>query len=441
MKKVLFTILGLSFLALNAQVAEKITTDYPQFKIVVKNESNNNNNSKREVGGGWFNYAGAYNDFNASNLSSSVNFIQPDTNLHSISTDGTKRSTPFHIIGRINDPRDEVFGNNPARFSKFNSYTWDSIRFTQFYVRFADSMMKGSEMVEIVDTAYIQYFLPSGLEQIPYIYQNEPNTTYYASFPRRSSFNWRTKMNTAAFKTDTVFLTKEFADSVALDGENTTFFGRRLVAPVGANITANMNNLQASLVGHTITFKPMKKPANGDTGIAYNGATWSKKYNMYGLRLLSQTGVEVENTNAEAVNNSVICNFQVGYGGLAGNFWRAYLPGTVFSRTLFDGTEYHLTTQTLSVKNVDALGNGIGNVYPNPNNGNNEVFVPVKLADAKVVTLTIRDITGKVVKTISNEYNAGDFDITVSTADLNKGVYTCTMTTDNYTGTTKFILN
>lgn len=441
MKKLLFTILGLSFLSLSAQLNGRIASpNYPIFKNDVINPKNVPNGNKRDIGTGWFDYANAYNDFNASGLTGSVYFMQPDTNLYTVFNDGTKSKTPFHVLGRANDPRDEVFGNNPARFSKFNSYTWDSIAFIQFYIRNVDSMMKGGSMVEIVDTAYIQYFLPSALDATNYNYVSDPSKNYFAVAPKRSTFNWKTRMNSAAFKTDTIFLTKAMKDSVFLDGASTTFRGRGISAPVGATINVNTSNINSSVVAHTITFKPMKKANLGDTGIAYNGSTWVNKYNMYAIRMLSASGVTVENTDPMGINNSIICNFQVGFGKDF-SIWKSYLPGTVFTNTLFEATQYHLTTQTLAVKNIDANGNGIGNIYPNPNNGSSEVFVPVKLTDSKLVTFTVRDITGKVVKTISSELAAGDFDVTLNTDGLSKGIYTCTMTTNNYTGTTKFVLN
>jgi len=441
MKKLLFTILGLSFLSLNAQLNGRIANpNYPIYKNDVINPKSVPNNNKRDLGTGWFDYSSAYNDFNASALRGSVFFMQPDTNLNTVSELGVKNRIGFHVIGRANDPRDEVFGNNPVRFSKFNSYTWDSIAFIQFYIRNVDSMMKGATMVEIVDTAYIQYFLPSALDATNYVYTADPSKTYYAVAPKRSTFNWRTRRNTAAFKTDTIFLTKAFKDSVFLDGANSNFRGRGISAPVGATINVNTSNINSSVVAHTITFKPMKKPNLGDTGLAYNGSTWVNKYNMYAVRILSAAGVTVDNSDPMAINNTILTNFQVGFGRNFG-IWQSYLPGTIFTNTLFDATQYHLTTQTLNVKNVDANGNGIGNIYPNPNNGSSEVFVPVKLTDSKLVTFTVRDITGKVVKTISSDLAAGDFDVTLNTEGLSKGIYSCTMTTNNYTGTTKFVLN
>lgn len=439
MKKVLFTILGFALLSLNAQVKERINYDVPQIKMVVKNAPAKSN-AKRDLGTGWFDYAGAYNTFNGVGITGILGWIQPDTNLYTVYTDGTKGKTSFHTLGRINDPRDEVFDNNPARFSRYNSYTWDSIRFTQFYIRFADSMKVGATNVAIVDTLFIQYFLPSGLDNQSYYYQSDPSKIFYYSAPKRDNFNVKTKLNSAAFKTDTVFLTKDWADSISLDGANSRVFGRSLVAPVGATINASATSVNANLVGHTFTFKPMKKPALGDTGIAYDGSAWTNKYNMFAVSLLGKSGVTVENTDQQAQNNSVICNYQVGYGQTLG-IWKSYIPGTVFGYTIFEGTDYHLTTQTLSIDNVDANGNGLGNVYPNPSNSASEVFVPVMISETQELTLSISDITGKVIKTIKGVYNAGDFDIAVSTEGMSNGLYTCTLTGAGFKASSKFVLN
>ena len=439
MKRILLSILGLSLLSVQAQVQEKINHNYPQFKIVVKND-NQKTSSKRDIGTGWFDYANAYNDFNGSGLASSVYFIQPDTNLYTVYDDGSKFKTGFHVLGRINDARDEVFENNPARFSKFNSYTWDSIRFTQFYVRFADSMKVGNQNVAIVDTVFIQYFKPDGLDNKAYFYQTEPNKSYYYSCPKIANYNPKTRLNSAAFKTDTIFLTKQFADSISLNGAQTSFFGRNIQASVGATITANDASPNSMLIGHTITFKPMKKPSLGDTGIAYNGSTWNKKYNLYGVRLYSKSGVTVDNSVQTAQNNAVITNFQLVYGQTI-SIWKSYLPGTVFTNTIFDGTDYHLTTNTLSIKNSDANGNALGNVYPNPSRSANEVFVPVQLKNNETVVISVYDVTGKLVKTISGDYSAGNFDVAVPTSGMSSGVYSCTMTAGTFSASTKFILN
>jgi hypothetical protein len=445
MKKLLFTILGMGILSLSAQLNQRFNFNLQglqELKIVVKNGQSGN---KRDIGTGWFDYVNAYNDFNGSGLENSafVSWIQPDTNLNTVSSTGTKTKIGFHVLGRVNDPRDEVYSNNPVRFSRHNTYTWDSIRFTQFYIRNQDSMLVGGNMTAIVDTVFIQYFLPAGLETNGYAFQSDPNKSYFYTTPIRNNYKKATRLNSSAFKTDTIFLTEQWADSIFIDGADSKVFGRGVTINIGQTIPHSPTSLISNVVGHTIFFKPMKPTKLGDTGIAFNNDSVFNKHNMYGLRLFSKTDVKVENTDLQAQNNAVITNFEMVYGGTVGpsGLFKSYLPGTVFTNTIFDATEYHLTSNTVSIDNIDANGNGIGNIYPNPSNSAAEVFVPVKLSSAQAVTLTICDLTGKVVRTVSADYNAGDFDIAVSTLGLSKGMYTCTMVSNDYKGTTKFILN
>jgi hypothetical protein len=440
MKKLLVTILSLGFLGLTAQVKDRIQYNHQELKIVVKNDQKKAS-AKRNLGTGWFDYVSAYSDFNGSALENEafVSWIRPDTNVYNVGTDGTKNKLGFHVVGRVNDPRDEVYSGAPVRFSRHNTYTWDSIRFTQFYVRFEDSMKVGANTVPVVDTLFIQYFMPSGLDNLAYNYQATPTITHYYSCPKRASYNKNTRLNSAAFKTDTVFLTEDFADSIDL--QEGRVFGRSLSIGVGATVPHNSTtNPYASIVGHSIFFKPMKGSTLGDTGLAFDGSTVYNKHNMYGLRMFAKTGLVVDNTIQMAQNNSFMANFQVANGVDVGIF-SSYLPGVIFDNTIFESTEYHLTSNTVSVETVDALGNGIGNIYPNPSNSANEIFVPVKISNNQSITLTICDVTGKVVKTFTSDYAAGDFDIAVSTVDMSKGLYTCTMVSGDFKATSKFILN
>src|SRR5690606_25635791 len=158
MKKLLFTILGMGVLSLSAQLDQKFKFDlqsHQELKIVVKNGPGASGN-KRDIGTGWFSYVSAYNEFNGAGLENSafVSWIQPDSNLVNVSSTGTTNHTRFFVMGRMNDPRDEVYQNMPARFSRHNTYTWDSIRFTHFYIRNEDSMMVGGNMTEVVDTVF-----------------------------------------------------------------------------------------------------------------------------------------------------------------------------------------------------------------------------------------------------------------------------------------------
>ncbi len=440
MKKLLLTIAAFGYFALNAQVEKKMVNTEKGMPDATTTTTKNDN-TKRDAPSGWFQYMGAYNTFNGSGLGGSVFFIQPDTNLITVFDDGQTNNTGFHQLGKVNDAKSEVFDGNPGRFTRFTSYTWDSLAFLKFYIRQIDSMKVGNSMVEVVDTCEIQYFDAAGLSVQAFTYNSAPTVTHYYAVPNRDNYNKNTLRNSSAFKTETILLRKADADSMNLNGANTNFSGSALQVPVGRTISTNGNSVTANIVAHTITFKPMKKGVLGDTMVAYNGTNWTNKYNMFGLRYSSKTGLTHDQTDQSDINNSIINNFQVRYGQTFSIF-KSYLPGTIWTNTLFDNSFYHLTASNdVDVTSQDFNGNALGYVYPNPSTGSSSVFAPVKLTSDVTVTINVMDITGKVVKTIVKDATAGDQDIEISTEGLSNGIYTLSISSDIFSATTKFVLN
>ena len=52
--------------------------------------------------------------------------------------------------------------------------------------------------------------------------------------------------------------------------------------------------------------------------------------------------------------------------GQSQNGWSDYVVGNAFQNTLYGIYGMHLTTQTLSVDDIDANGFGLGDAYPKP---------------------------------------------------------------------------
>jgi len=77
----------------------------------------------------WYNFTGAYeeNELLGQTLSGFVNFIQPDTNLYMVYSDGTKSKLGFHIVGTTFDPKDSAFLNKAEVLTRFNPYTVDTL--------------------------------------------------------------------------------------------------------------------------------------------------------------------------------------------------------------------------------------------------------------------------------------------------------------------------
>ncbi len=173
--------------------------------------------------------------------------------------------------------------------------------------------------------------------------------------------------------------------------------------------------------------------------------------------------------------NDVVFNFHdsessaLGFDLLAGNYYYIGManPGGTFnfsfasnfddfdySSVYFDETEtnaYVINRQAHTRMNFDpqlaiiagldqneSNGLSIGNVYPNPTNG--QTSVNFKLNNTSNVTVNVVDITGKAVYT-SNEgaKNAGSHNLTFDASTFTSGVYYVTITTDNTQVTKKLI--
>jgi hypothetical protein len=176
----------------------------------------------------WYNFTGAYeeNELLGQTLSGFVSFIQPDTNLCMVYADGTKSKVGFHILGTSFDPKDSAFLGKNEVLTRFNPYTVDSLAFTQFYIRLVDQVNVGGTMVDVVDTVYIQYYDITGIKVGGYTLQSNPGVSYSYATPNVDKLSYKSLMNSAAIKTDTLLLTKAFADSLILEnGTPKSFIG------------------------------------------------------------------------------------------------------------------------------------------------------------------------------------------------------------------------
>jgi hypothetical protein len=303
---------------------------------------------RADVYSDWYNYTGSYEEGTllGQKLDRFVNFIQPDTNLYTVYTDGTKSKTGFHVIGSTFDPKDSNYlASGKSVLTRFNPYTVDSLAFTQFYIRQADKMTVNGNLVDIVDTVYIQYFNIGGIKVGGYSYQANPGVTYRYATPAVDNFSTKSLLNSTALKTDTLLLTKAYADSLILENDKPkSFIGRGIQIPINVKSqSTNGANNSANLFAFSIVYKPMQKAKLGDVGIAYDGSAWMK-YNLYGLSLASLTGHSQEILSTNKINNMFVCNFQVRYGQTLFGFLKSYLPGTIWTNSLFFPSFVHITT-------------------------------------------------------------------------------------------------
>jgi hypothetical protein len=386
---------------------------------------------RADVYSDWYNFTGSYEEGTllGQKLEPFVNFIQPDTNLYTVIADGSKVKTGFHVIGSTFDPKDSNFlATSQNVLTRFNPYTVDSLIFTQSYIRQSDSTIVNGKLVSIVDTVYIQYFNIGGIKVGGYNYQANPGVTYRYATPAVDNFSTKTLLNSAAMKTDTLFLTAADADSLILENGVPKSFKitRVLLTPNVKSQSTNGANNSANLFAFSVVYKPMQKSKLGDVGIAYDGSTWMK-YNLYGVILANLSGHSQEIISTNKINNMFVCNFQVRYGQTLFGFLKSYLPGTVFSNTLFFPNLLKITTPNLSTNKINSGITGI-QVYPNPAASNAQVDVVFNLSANAMVKTVVTDMNGRVV--LSNEakqYVTGQNAVVVNTNGLSSGIYMVTL--------------
>ena len=380
---------------------------------------------RADVSGGWYEFTKAYevNVLLGQVLPTSVYFIQPDTNLCTIYSDGKKGSNAFFgIIGTSFDPKDSTFLNESEVLTRFNPYTVDSLFFTQFYVRQLDKVKLGGNLVDVVDTAYVQYFDITGLEIGGLVGGG------LFTYPSISKLGSKNLMNTAALKTDTILLGKQVADSVVYEnGAPKSFFGRQiLLTPNVKSRSTNGANGTQSLFAFSVVYKPMVKAVLGDTAITFDGSTWSKKYNLYALRIANLTGHKQEITTRNKLNNMFVTPKDLLFGRTV-NGWKSYIPGNAYGSTFFFPSSIYITTPNLSTDKINSGISGI-QVYPNPAASNAQVDVVFDLSANSMVKTFVTDMNGRVV--LSNEAKqcvAGQNAMVVNTNGLSSGIYLVTL--------------
>jgi hypothetical protein len=386
---------------------------------------------RADVYSDWYNFTGSYEEGTllGQKLNPFLSFIQPDSNLYTVYPDGKKAPTSWHVIGSTFDPKDSNFlASGKSVLTRFNPYTVDSLAFTQFYIRQADQMTVNGKLVDIVDTVYIQYFNIGGIKVGGYTLTNNPGVSYKYATPAVDNLSTKSLMNSTAIKTDTLLLTKALADSVVLENNiPKSFVGRGIQIPVNLKSqSTNGANNSANLFAFSIVYKPMQKAKLGDIGIAYDGSPYMK-YNLYGLRLASLTGHAQEIISTNKINHMFLCNVQVRYGQTLFGFLKSYIPGTLWTNSLFFPNFVHITTQNLSTDKINSGISGI-QVYPNPATSNSQVDVVFNLSANAMVKTVVTDMNGRVV--LSNEakqYVAGENAVVVNTNGLSSGIYMVTL--------------
>jgi hypothetical protein len=108
-------------------------------------------------------------------------------------------------------------------------------------------------------------------------------------------------------------------------------------------------------------------------------------------------------------------------------------------------TEAEAYTPTGEVMNIalqfDNKESGFALFQNQPNPFDKETTIQFHLPQAQAATLTVYDVTGKILKSIKNDYEKGDNQIKIAAQDLNiAGVFYYTLATQGFTATKRMVL-
>jgi hypothetical protein len=514
-----------------------VQEDAKNHRVSIEALPNSPENIRRDAASRWFNFASSYASLNGLTYRNIVSVLFPDT-AQIVFTDGIGR-VQYMTFGANFSPNDFAFGNN--RFNRWTNYTWDSIAWSQCYIRSVDSTnvtnqvaatgsvtvldftdlanvtftigsttlteglewdatddnsttaqslatainaisgapyltsvndstititnavagtvgnsvalatsnptsleLSGANLagggsqvvkVEVVDTLFVQLFTGESLDLRGLTFNDDPQTQYLTAYPRITGFTPSTLLNTTAFRTDTILLTAEWKDSLSITPLNMTT--RRLVNNIGVSVTGG-NDPMATVISSAFTYKPMLSYTISDTLISFvENVSISKKNNVMIFPYFNSTNHTHRISDYDAINNSYGTTGDLKGGAAGQGNFRSYrtLPGAI------QNMSYHLSTQST---NVESLASGssfrLGNAYPNPTSGSESFVIPFTMGTSGNATFTVSDITGKVIKSVSKDFNAGENQIAIETNGLNSGIYFYQMITGPFKGVGKIII-
>lgn len=118
-----------------------------------------------------------------------------------------------------------------------------------------------------------------------------------------------------------------------------------------------------------------------------------------------------------------------------------YMPGSSFKSYFYPQIFFHITAtydDGVGIKEMSNIAENV-KVYPNPIKGNG--VVDFKLTNSDNVTITIKDITGKVISTENKgNLSAGRHQLSINTAQLKSGLYFCTLDANSGSKTIKIMV-
>jgi hypothetical protein len=262
----------------------------------------------------------------------------------------------------------------------------------------------------------------------------------------------------------------DFEEVMHIDGFN---MGHDFVAikigDVNGTVSANANSLETRNVVGVLEFAAAEQSVEAGQEVSVD-VTSSNFNSVLGYQFTLRTeGLELTDVVAGAVDMD-LNNFGIHKGAVTSS-WNRVSPVNVNSDEVlftlnFTATQAGTLSQMLSMSSkltqaeayngneeimdvaitftnddLNAAGKDFALYQNSPNPFNGETVVSFTLPEAMSATLTVYDVTGKVVKVQEGDYTAGYNQVTLSSKDLSAtGVLYYRLDADNFTATKKMVL-
>lgn len=334
--------------------------------------------------------------------------------------DGNPRADHVGLfgVGQVIDPKSFYLFDPTPGLSIHNPYTIDSVGFFYKY----NNVNPG-----VVDTLLIQFFNNDGVAALTW--QSDQSRTAAPTY--RPSIN-RSPNPTTEIKVPISETTEDFY------GTSVNSFSGFLTVATGLSRT-NADRLTA----FAISFIPGGWTYNmGDTISNDSLVQGVKKLNAFMPLIFRQgTATNPATLTETAMAHGIFAFANQRYSTQASTWYFPYNPpGTLDRQHLY--ALYRLNSPNVSVDEVNELGYGLGNAYPNPAISGSSVNIPFAIGNADQVQIEVFNIVGsKVASAASTYYPAGSHVATISTENLTPGVYTYTISSGAYSATKKFSIS
>lgn len=399
----------------NTKFQEKKATFFPEI------DQSKGALNKRDVSG-WFNYDNDLRE-NGENFAYLGDVILWPDSMPVYTYGPSSVNDPNHIfshsVGQVYDPSSFYYVDPESFDSRFVSYTIDSIAFFFKYHNFGDS----------TDKLRIQFYDPSGIIPLFWVapLTGETRSVRYS----KSDGKGQDAADETVIDLDSTVNTENFWQN-----ESNTYNGV-IQIPVGLTISPSAPYSDPeNLFALSVMFEPGNPNyQNNDTMNRWDSTiTDGNQMSIFQPYYLRGDGAA---SGADDSYNHGLLLFNNGVYGSSNNFWNPMnAPGQPMSHLR---SFIHVTTTAAGLESLDN-GYGLGKAYPNPAT-TGELTVPFALGQGEEVSITVTDMSGRVVSTFESTYfSAGENQVKIDISGVEKGMYIYELKAGNYVSSDKVIV-